>query len=237
MNLSNVYSEKMLMQIIEALPLAICVLDREQTVVLINKKTLEFTGKANDQLIGNVGGNALGCVHHNDVPKGCGFGKDCMRCKLRTSLLDALASKQPQTMIETTMVFKDLGEKKLRISATPISLSTGDAVLLAIEDTTQAKIFERTKMGKNRLDAVIQTAAAVCHEINQPLMCIMGYSEFLLDEISPDSEHYANLMEIKKQAERLGETTRKLMTITRYKTKNYLRGSILDIENASTRQN
>jgi hypothetical protein len=234
MNLSNIYNEKMLMEIIEALPLAICVFDRDRTVLLANGKLIEFTGKTAAQLIGDVGGKALGCIHHDDVPQGCGFGKDCMGCKLRTTVYDALETNQPQTMIETTMVFKDLGEKKLRISANPIGLSTGDAVILAIEDTTQAKIFEQTKIEKERLDAVIKTAGAVCHEINQPLMCIMGYSEFLLDDINPENEQYANLMEIKTQAERLGAITKKLMTITRYKTKNYLKGSILDIENAST---
>lgn len=233
MEIPNIYSKKMLIQIIEALPLAICVFDRDLNVLLTNKKTLQFTGKTGAQLLNTICGKALGCINHDDVPEGCGFSKDCVRCKLRAAVLGTLAKGEPQTMIETTMTFKNLGEKNLRISATPIALSNENTVLLAIEDTTQAKIYEQTKMEKERLDAVIQTAGAVCHEINQPLMCIIGYSELLLDEINQDSKHYTNLIKIKKQAERLGETTRKLMNITRYRTKNYLRESILDIENAS----
>lgn len=109
----NTYNETMLMEIIEALPLAICVFDRERNVLLANKKTLQFTGKKADQLISIICGMAFGYIHHDDVPEGCGFGKNCMQCKLRTTVYDALETNLPQTIVETTMVFKGLGERKL----------------------------------------------------------------------------------------------------------------------------
>ena len=234
MNKSQNYTPKGLMEIIDALPLAISVFDNERTVVLANKKTLEFTNKSAKNLIGNIGGKAFGCIHHDDVPQGCGFGKACLRCKLQEILFNTMETKIPQTMVETTMIFNNIGEKHLRISSTPIVLTSGDAVLLAIEDITQAKNHEKTILEKEKLSAVIETAGAVCHEINQPLMCILGYSELLLDEITPDNAQYENLMEIKTQVERLGEITRKLMSVTRYKTKPYLKGNIIDIEKASS---
>lgn len=233
MNNSKIYTPEWLMEIIDALPLAISIFDQDRIVVLANKKTLEFTNKSSENLLGDIGGKAFGCIHHDDVPQGCGFGKDCLKCKLRTTLFHTMETRLPQTMVETTMVFKNLGEKHLRISSTPIILTSGDAVLLAMEDITQAKNHEQTKLEKEKLSAVIETAGAVCHEMNQPLMCILGYSEFLLDEISQDSTQYAHLMEIKNQVERLGEITRKLMSVTRYKTKPYLKGNIIDIEKAS----
>jgi len=88
-------------------------------------------------------------------------------------------------------------------------------------------------MEKEKLSAVIQTAGAVCHEMNQPLMVILGFAELLLEDLQEDGSQKENLKEIKKQVERLGSITRKLMSITRYKTKGYLNAEIIDIDAAS----
>ena len=136
-------------------------------------------------------------------------------------------------MVETSMIFKLHGKRHLRITTQPLILQNDDVVLLSIEDITEAKEHERTLLEKEKLSAVIHTAGAVCHEMNQPLMTILGFSELLIDEISQGEIQKTNLMKIKEQAQRLGAITRKLMTITKYKTKGYLKSEILDIDAAS----
>ncbi len=61
-------------------------------------------------------------------------------------------------------------------------------------------------------------AGAVCHEINQPLQTILGYSTLYQDNetISPKE-----LDKIQNQAIRIGEITRRLSNITKYKTVDY----------------
>ncbi len=44
---------------------------------------------------------------------------------------------------------------------------------------------------------------------------------------------YLNIRNIKDQIDRMGGITKKLMNITRYETKNYLNGNIVDIDKAS----
>ncbi len=92
----------------------------------------------------------------------------------------------------------------------------------------QAALTENIK-----LQGVLEMAGAICHELNQPLMSISGYSELLLMDIPENKPQYTNIKKIKGQIDRLGEITRKLMTITRYKTKGYLKGKIIDINEAS----
>lgn len=230
---SKIYTKEGLLEVIDALPLAIAVIDSNRAVALANKSTYLFTNKNQLQLIGHVGGEAFGCIHHDDVLQGCGFGPECLKCKLRTTVLTTMEQKETQHMVETVMMFKNHGERHLRISTLPMMLSGDEVVLLAIEDITEVKKREQIEMEKEKLSVVIQTVGAVCHEMNQPLMVIMGFAELLLEDLQEDGTQKDNVKEIKKQVERLGSITRKLMGITRYKTKGYLSAEIIDIDAAS----
>jgi len=86
---------------------------------------------------------------------------------------------------------------------------------------------------KEKFQGVLEMAGAVCHELNQPLMVISGYSEMLQMDLSEDDPQYKMIRNISEQVYRLGAITKKLMSITRYKAKNYLAGNIVDIDEAS----
>jgi len=92
--------------------------------------------------------------------------------------------------------------------------------IATVVDISQRKAAEKETYERERLQGVLEMAGAVCHEINQPLQAILGYSELLL--MSPEVEMAGkNLNSIKDQATRLGKITKKLSNITQYKTVNY----------------
>jgi PAS domain-containing protein len=229
----SVYTKESLLDIIEALPLAIAVIDKNRRVALANQKTYLFVNKDESRLIGHVGGEAFGCAHHDDVPEGCGFGKDCLKCGLRLTVHETMDKKKALSGVETTMAFKGLGIRHLRISTSPLTLNREAVVLLAIEDMTEARHHEQIRLEKEKLAAVLKTTGGICHELNQPLMAILGFSDLLLEDLPTDDLQRLNLIEIKAQVERLGLITTKLMSITRFKTKKYLSGEIIDIHAAS----
>ncbi|MDA8133622.1 MAG: histidine kinase [Desulfobacteraceae bacterium] len=229
----SVYTKKSLLDIIEALPLAIAVIDKNRRLALANRKTYLFVNKDESRLIGHVSGEAFGCAHHDDMPEGCGFGPECPKCKLREALLETMDKKKALSGVETTMVFKGLGIRHLRISTSPLTLNREAVVLVSIEDTTEAKHHEQIRLEKEKLAAVLKTTGGICHELNQPLMVILGFSDLLLEDLPKDDLQRFNLLEIKRQVERLGLITTKLMSITRFKTKKYLSGEIIDIHAAS----
>lgn len=85
-----------------------------------------------------------------------------------------------------------------------------------------------------KLQGVLEMAGAVCHELNQPLQSISGYSELLLLDMNEDDTKYQTLQKIKIQVDRVAQLTRKIMKITRYQSKPYAGESrIIDIEYAS----
>jgi len=86
---------------------------------------------------------------------------------------------------------------------------------------------------RERLQGVLEMAGAVCHELNQPLQVVSGFSEMLLLETNTDDKNYKTLKTIKQGVERIGELTGRIMKITRYKAKPYLTGNIVNINKAS----
>ena len=227
------FSKKGLLEIINALPLAICVIDKNRSVVIANRAIYKFTNKNEEPLINQVAGKALGCINHEKDPKGCGFGQDCFRCKLREALAQSLEKRVPRYMIETTMVFKEKGERFLRISTQPLNLLGDEVALLTIEDLTDIRSHEKTRLEKEKLTAVIETAGAVCHEFSQPLQVINMFCDVLAEQKGLDSETSKTLEAILKEEKRMGKLNHHLMNITRYETKPYLKSKIIDIEKSS----
>ena len=93
---------------------------------------------------------------------------------------------------------------------------------------------EEERLEKERLQVSLEMAGAVCHELNQPIQGISSYAEILLEQRSPGSTEYAQIHSMLEMAGRMGRITRKLMKITRYETKDYVKGvRIIDIDRAA----
>jgi phosphoserine phosphatase RsbU/P len=92
---------------------------------------------------------------------------------------------------------------------------------------------------RQKLQGVLEMAGAVCHELNQPLHIVSGYSEMLLEDLDESDPRAEALRIIKEQVGRIGELTRKIMRITEYRSKDYLGGqsTIVDIQEASPGSN
>lgn len=90
--------------------------------------------------------------------------------------------------------------------------------IATITDISLRDIAQKEKIEKEKLQGVLEMAGAICHEINQPLQAILGYCA-LFD--LPGAITAKELNQIRKQASRIGEITKRLSMITRYKTIPY----------------
>lgn len=79
----------------------------------------------------------------------------------------------------------------------------------------------------------IETAGGICHEMNQPLQVILGNLELLKLTLKKDDPNLKLVNIILSQTEKLGTITKKLTHITRYETKEYIKGTIFDIDRSS----
>jgi PAS domain S-box-containing protein len=109
-----------------------------------------------------------------------------------------------------------------------------ESTIMIIADISQRELAQKERYEKERLQGVLEMAGAVCHEINQPLQAILGYSELLLVSSKSDDLKDNKLNSIKLQTLKLGEITKKLSNIAHYSTRDYPGNiKIVDIWSAS----
>lgn len=97
---------------------------------------------------------------------------------------------------------------------------------------------EEERVKRESLQVLLETAGAVCHELNQPIQSVSSYCEIMLMEAEKNDPLCERLKKIMEQTRRMGDITKKLMRITKYETKDYVQGvKIVDIEKSSQKEN
>jgi PAS domain S-box-containing protein len=123
---------------------------------------------------------------------------------------------------------------QVEIVLSKIFLNGRLGVLCAIRDITDRKEAEAERMQREKLEGVLEMAGAACHELTQPMQSLLGYTELIRLQISPQDPLYEKTLKIREQVERIAAMTAKLMGITKYETRHYAKGRrIIDIDKAS----
>ncbi len=113
-------------------------------------------------------------------------------------------------------------------------LSGSVAILL---DLTEKNRAAQDRIEMEKLEGVLETTGAVCHEFNQPLQALSGYAEILTAKLDPEDPAIEVLQKIEIQIERLQSITDNLQGITRYETTEYVGNTrIIDIEKSSAKK-
>ena len=136
--------------------------------------------------------------------------------------------------IELSAFRKDGTEFPMELSLSSFQLRNQWYALGVVRDISHRKLAEKERLKKEKLHGVLEMAGAACHELNQPLQIVSGYYELFLNEIPEDHPLIENLNIIRDQIERMARITKKIMKITKYRTKPYIKGSmIIDIDKSS----
>ncbi len=107
-------------------------------------------------------------------------------------------------------------------------------LLARIKSALIQQMLTKKLMQDEKLQGILETAGAICHELNQPLQYLSGCSELILMSLSDAHPVYKDISKMKKQIEKMGKITRKLMGITSYETRSYAGNKkILDIHKSS----
>jgi PAS domain S-box-containing protein len=111
---------------------------------------------------------------------------------------------------------------------------SGSVVVLA--DLTEKNRAAQDRIQKEKLQGVLETAGAVCHEFNQPLQALSGFTELMAVKLT-DHDARVYIEKITAQIERMRDITDNLQGITRYETTDYVGHTrIIDIHKASEKE-
>lgn len=114
-------------------------------------------------------------------------------------------------------------------SAEVIDYAGEKCILAVTRDITPLKEAEEERVQREKLQVLLETAGATCHELNQPLQFIY----YLLDELENKHPGDETIKDLKKQCDRIREITHKMDNITAYEATDYVKGSkIIDLSKA-----
>ncbi|MDA8869836.1 ATP-binding protein [Rhizobiaceae bacterium] len=91
------------------------------------------------------------------------------------------------------------------------------AILYAIEMTEQ-KVLERQMAQGQKMQAIGQLAGGIAHDFNNVLTAIIGFSDLLLGNHRPSDPSFADIMNIKQNANRAATLVRQLLAFSRRQT-------------------
>jgi PAS domain S-box-containing protein len=135
-------SQSELAAIFENAPVAILLVDAQTCVCQANRKALAIAGRAQEDIIGLPGGQALGCRNALDDPQGCGFGPNCQTCTVRAIVEDTLKTGQAHHEVEAALPLGNSGaqsEMHLLVSTAPLGPLKSEMAVVCLQDITQRK--------------------------------------------------------------------------------------------------
>lgn len=80
---------------------------------------------------------------------------------------------------------------------------------------TEEKIFRQEQVRLDKFSALGQVAAGVAHELNNPLMGVLNYAQFCLEETEKDDDRYEVLEDIEKETKRCVRIVESLLSASR----------------------
>ena len=200
------------------------VIERDFTISDVNEAFLKTYGVTREAVLGR---KCYEVTHQQGGP--------CHVDEHPCPVHDVFSSKRPcsaEHLHRSTLG----NELVVEIHALPVFGEGGEVerVIEIHNDITDQRRAEQEKLVREKLNAVLELAGAVCHELNQPMQIALVYSMRLLEEPTHADEARELLAAVVESVERMAEITKKLAHIVRYETKDYVRGArIIDIDKAS----
>ncbi len=220
-------------KLIDNMPSAVLIVDYNLSLRMINKQAERFVGGLRKKMVGMGLGEIFKCINANNAKPGCGSSDYCETCLAIEMIKDLIQQKSPKSITEAQLEVETYGRRDIKITA--VNLFEEETVLVIIDDETELNKLERDRVVKDKLQAAMETAGAICHEMNQPLQVISGYLDLLLATgMEPENDGAKYLRISREQLDRLTAIVRKFDNLRRYRTDKYPGGGeILDIAKSS----
>jgi len=170
------------------------------------------------------------------IPRQALLGSDCQQyfCSHEQRKCPIMNERQALDNFEGILIRPDGEKVPLLKSVIPVVIGERECLIESFIDLRDQKQSEVERLQREKLQGVIELAGAVCHEMSQPMQAVSGHADLLMLEAEPTDRQYARVATISEQVSRMAEITKKLMSITRYRTKDYLSARIFDIDQAAS---
>jgi len=127
-------------ELLASFPQPAMILNPQREIVYANDKLLALAGTGHDRVLGLRVGEALNCIHSDELESGCGTSKACSVCGAVNAIWQSVRTSSAQTRDcrITYRVPTGFAALDLRVWGTPLALDAQFTVF-AIEDITDEK--------------------------------------------------------------------------------------------------
>ncbi len=186
-------------------PVGIVMLDIQGEVVDCNRAFLKLLGLHRDGVIGRPLSDRINKEDRSDA--------DAQLSKVVMGIM-------PATLLDVRMPAG--GERELTASLYVSRITDGEGditgLVMHVIDTTEQKNLEVQFNQAQKMQAVGQLAGGVAHDFNNLLTAMGGFCDLLLGRHGPDDPSFADIMQIKQNANRAGNLVRQLLAFSRRQT-------------------
>ena len=187
-NLNNLReSNEFLNSVLENINSAIFIVNKEVKIYSINNSCSIIFNKPAEKMIGELCGNAIGCIFTVDYKKECGETPVCSDCILRNSILKSFTEKIPTYKQILDRKFEIGGnsiEKIFQFTTKYIFYNNQEMVLIIIDDITELEKQKRHLREIN--DEKNKLLAMASHDLRNPISIIQMYSSFIMDDYTKE---------------------------------------------------
>jgi phosphoserine phosphatase RsbU/P len=151
-------SKDFLNTLLDNITSAVFIADRNMRVHSVNNALQTLFTKAEDDIVGQLCGNAIGCQYSVAENKPCGSTSHCYECLIRNSLYRLFTEMVPTNREKLKREFYIDGQpvlKYLQFSTKYIRYHNEEMVLIIVDDITETEIQRR------RLDEDLEAAAEI----------------------------------------------------------------------------
>lgn len=135
-------------------------------------------------------------------------------------LLKGLATGQIEALNPIDVKIKGTGEETASLYLSRITGKYGgfDGIIVHLIDTTELKNLEMRFVHSQKMQAVGQLAGGIAHDFNNLLTAMMGFCDLLLIKHPAGDPSFADIMQIKQNANRAANLVRQLLAFSRKQT-------------------
>ncbi len=194
--------ERLFQSVLNGLPDAIEIIDRDFNVLYLNAAAEKRTGRG----VQNQKGEKCHKVFYNRE-------EPCTYCPAKKTFEEG----KPGYVLLKDVKVRSTEPCFEELLSLPIN-TDGEGIKWVVEiakDVTKEKELEQQLINSERLVAIGEMAALIAHEFNNPLGIILGFTQDLLTEVEPSDPRHQSLKIIEEEARRCKKLMRDLLEFGR----------------------
>lgn len=196
-------------RIFEDAPVGIAITAGAEILTACNKSFRELTGYTDENMHTS---SFLSFVSEES--------KDVVREKLRDLVNAVYKTEEP---FEIQITRKDDKKSTVMVYANQLDISIDKekhqkGLVLYFIDVSDRKELQNQFVQSQKMQAIGQLAGGVAHDFNNLLTAMIGYCDLLLGKYSPNEQTFADIMQIKQNANRASNLVRQLLAFSRQQT-------------------